>query len=499
MLLIFKMLNQYEIDSECLCDCGDCEVYKVRNKNNTNNILIAKIFSSPTDTYYLKERDILFNKLNNVPNIVNLNNNINELLYLTQTHGEYAVCLFYNYLNHRKLIDYMMDPTLRSDFTEEMVKFIGFKLLSAIQVIHKNHIVHNKLNENNIMLDNNYNLIIIHFKEASTDVDVNDVASFNQDFIGLAKILLKLISNKDLTQIKIKKTGNRVSAKVYLTVGPPKDLNWFWEILDKKEISKNFKKFFELLISGNNLNANNLLSHQWFNDINNILNKERIISGPFDKIYQSKLVNKDALNTCKLDHSNLFDKSEQDSTSLFYENSISSEKPGMKSISQVDDLYDNFSKLKIEEIKFKPMGKAFEYLILEFSNFNYDFSFFAKFMYELYSTIDEIENKQEYNIEKFSYKPEDDPNLHFGIVINRIYEEDDLEDCDEKDEDLIIDIKLVKYKDKNVDDKNNVISNKNVFYLLFNYKEGEIGYYYYFVNIFKEKAISILKKYFKKI
>ena len=352
------MLNQYEIDSECLCDCRDCEVYRVRNKNNTNNILIAKIFSSPTDIYYIKERDILFNKLNNVPNIVNFNNNINELLYLTQTHGEHAICLFYNYLNRRTLIDYMMDPTLRSDFTEEMVKFIGFKLLSAIQVIHKNHIVHNKLNENNIMLDNNYNLIIIHFKEASTDVDVNDVASFNQDFIGLAKILLKLISNKDLTQIKIKKTGNRVSAKVYLTVGPPKDLNWFWEILDKKEISKNFKKFFELLISGNNLNANNLLSHQWFNDINNILNNEGIISGPFDKIYQSKLVNKDALNTCKLDHSNLFDKSEQDSTSLFYENSISSEKPGMKSISQVDDLYDNFSKLKIEEIKFKPMGKV---------------------------------------------------------------------------------------------------------------------------------------------
>ena len=493
------MLNQYEIDSECLCDCGDCEVYKVRNKNNINNVLIAKIFSSPTDTYYIKERDILLNILNNVPNIINLNNNINELLYLTQTHGEHAVCLFYDYLNHGTLNDYITDPILGSDFTEDMVKFIGFKLLSAIQVIHQNHIVHNKLDENNIMLDNNYNLIIIHFKEASTQV--NDVASFNEDFISLAKILLKLISNANFSQIKIQKTENQVSAKVYFPVGKPKDLNSFWEILEKakKEISTNFKKFFNLLISGNNLNANNLLNHQWFNDINNILNNEGIIRGFFIKIYQSRLVNKDELNTYKLDYSNLFDESEKDSTSLFYKSSISSEMPGMKSISQVDYLYDNFSKLKIEEMKFKPMGKTFEYLILELSNFNYDFSFFAKFIYELYSTIDEIENKQEYNIEKFSYKPEDDPNLHFGIVINRIYEEDDFEDDDEKDEDLIIDIKLVKYKDKNVDDKNNVISNKNVFYLLFNYKEGEIGYYYYFVNIFKEKAISILKKYFKKI
>ena len=112
-----------------------------------------------------------------------------------------------------------------------------------------------------------------------------------------------------------------------------------------------------------------------------------------------------------------------------------------------------------------------------------------------------------FKLEKNAFEPTANPFLLFEMVIYKIYENEDfddnkdkietneiIEENDDEDKSLIINVELVEYRENIMDGNNNINSNKNIFYLLFDYKKGEISYYYYLVNIFKEKAISLLKK-----
>jgi len=60
-----------------------------------------------------------------------------------------------------------------------------------------------------------------------------------------------------------------------------------------------------------------------------------------------------------------------------------------------------------------------------------------------------------------------------------------------KYEHLIINLELIEF-----DDKSNDTNNQKKFYLLFNYIQGEILYYYQFLKLFKQKAREILNGYF---
>ena len=245
------MQNMYEIDSLNLCKCENCEIYKVRSLIAPHNILIAKIFPSQTNENYIKESNI-FNHLNNAPNIIHLNNGNFQIQNLNEKFGNNAVCLFFNYLNRGKLNDYLTFLDTRNDFTEEMVKFIGYKLILAIQALHENKIAHNNLNLANIMLDRNFDPIIIHLREASTNVNNN--ADFIKDFKGLAEILAKLISNGKFGEYKVQSKGNKTIIMVYFSVGAPLPLDKFWKTLIYPEpVSEYFKDFFKTLILGNNL------------------------------------------------------------------------------------------------------------------------------------------------------------------------------------------------------------------------------------------------------
>ena len=61
------------------------------------------------------------------------------------------------------------------------------------------------------------------------------------------------------------------------------------------------------------------------------------------------------------------------------------------------------------------------------------------------------------------------------------------DESDDIDQALIIDLELVKYRENNPDN--------NKFYLLFNYRQGEISYYYLCVKKFKENAKLALKSF----
>ena len=70
---------------------------------------------------------------------------------------------------------------------------------------------------------------------------------------------------------------------------------------------------------------------------------------------------------------------------------------------------------------------------------------------------------------------------------------------EEIDQSLVINFELVKFKENNKNENKeneNINSNKEIFYLLFNFSQGEISNYYHCVKIFKEKAKIILKSFF---
>ena len=103
----------------------------------------------------------------------------------------------------------------------------------------------------------------------------------------------------------------------------------------------------------------------------------------------------------------------------------------------------------------------------------------------------------------------DNAYLSFDINIENINNNDNIENLDESnDEDyiipdelsgvfeeneqtLMINLELIQYIDTNKKE-----NDKDKFYLVFNYKSGEISYYYHCVKFIKDKAKSILKSFF---
>ena len=180
---------QYVIVSNELCNCTNCKVHIIQNYPNTGESLIAKIFLNPNDQNYENEHRIfqILLQAQNTTNIVRLRNNNIHLIHGDEF-GPNPRYLFFEFLNHGKLSKYI-DSENTPQFTEEMVKFIGYRLLLALQTLHNNHIAHNKLDMENIMLNQTFDPIIIHFKEAIANVNQNN--EFNDDFERLDKDVIR--------------------------------------------------------------------------------------------------------------------------------------------------------------------------------------------------------------------------------------------------------------------------------------------------------------------
>ena len=126
-------------------------------------------------------------------------------------------------------------------------------------------------------------------------------------------------------------------------------------------------------------------------------------------------------------------------------------------------------------------------------------------MHELYNDIDKIKNLPNFFIEKDKLTEKENSFLTFSLCIKdlKYKKNDDNNDDDEEDEDkgenpLTIKLELIEYNDKSKESDNHN-SNKNTFYIVFNYIDGgEINHYYQYIKLFKEKAKEILRKYFQK-
>ena len=489
----------YAIVYNELCRCTNCAVHIIQNLNNNQDLLVAKIFRNPNDPNYQNEFHIFTALLQvNTPNIIRLRNNNNINLIHGPEFGPNPRFLFFDFLNHGKLAKYLY-YVFSPQFTEDMVKFIAYRLLLALQTLHSNHIAHNKLEVENIMLNQLFDPIIIHFKEAVDNVNQNN--EFNNDFERLAKILGKLITNGNLANCEIRYSHGAVrSYKIRALAGKPYSPNEFWTLYLHKTpdgISNEFRNFFDVLIRHNNLNFNTLLNHPWLNGIGNNQTIQDETRRQFTKIYNQMITNQNINYFQRINQSEIIDEKDQNESkvSIF-------DKTGMKS-ETTESLFDKFSKLSIREIKFKPMVISHEFLEIEILNFNHDYSFLNKFMFKLYTSLQHFQDLKGFTIK--IDKPKENSFLLFTACIDLIEEqnsdEDEIidEDCkvpdyvvdenDDTEQTLIMDLELVRYRDN---------QNNNEFYLLFNYKQGEISYYYLWVKKFKEKAKSTLKSFLGK-
>ena len=506
---------EYVIDSNKLCKSDYCEIYRIRNKNLPNDILISKIYRDQNNHYYINERQILqtLTQAQNNEHIVKLKLEQINLIIDNDIFGHNPAYLICEYLPHQNLVKYLKEGEMKTQITEDMVKCFGYKLAKAIRTIHQNRITHNKLDIEMIMLDTHFDPVIIHFSEGT--MNINEITNNKVDLMGFAKILAKLITNGKFIDYKIKTKNSKRYLYLCDNAKNEKCPKKFW-IPFGDSISQEFKDFFNLLFKHEYINFNEILNHSWFHGIHADANLENETRRYFSKIYEAHILTEEEVSTEKYDYSNVImtDNKCNEDTSLF-----SKFKHDMKSES-CQSIFNTFSELPIRQTQFEFRGMISEYLLIELSNYtNNNNDFLIQIISKLYSEFSEIKEIDDFIVSVEPAQTEENPYLSFDINLNKKNENDndneniicneeefDDEDCiisddieegfEENEQAIMLNLELIQFIDnnKNINKKDFY---KDKFYLVFNYKQGEISFYYRFVKIFKEKAKSILKSFFK--
>ena len=265
--------QNYEICSNPLGNGKNCEVYKIKEKNHPHSILIAKIYENSRRKYYEKEKRILL-KISN-SNDVEINDylihikNINARLEISKQFKADSTLLTFDFLMHGNIQDYISLKSFGKPISEIYIKLLCYKLLLGLKKIHNNNISHNKIDIRNLMFDDNFNPIIIHFGNAI----ISD--NHQNDFFGLGLILVGLISSKKIISYKFNKRQNNYIFRFYSTNNyfheSSCEESVFWKILESNKnviISKEFIDFFHLLVIPDKiLNIDELFNNIWLKDI----------------------------------------------------------------------------------------------------------------------------------------------------------------------------------------------------------------------------------------
>ena len=237
----------YEICSKPLGNGTKSQVYKIKEKIHPHSILIAKIYENRRRKYYEQEKKILL-KISGTNNL-----EIND------------------YLIHIKNANADLEPSLKTlgkPISEIYTKFLCYKLLLGLKKIHENNISHNKIEIRNVMFDNNFNPIIIHFGDAIIS------ENHQNDFFGLGIVLAGLISSKKIISYKFNKKENKYFFRFYSTNNHFHESSCeeavFWRILESNKniyVSKKFLNFFHILVSSDKIyNIDDLLNNEWLNE-----------------------------------------------------------------------------------------------------------------------------------------------------------------------------------------------------------------------------------------
>ena len=496
-----------------------CKVYKIKEINKPQNIKIAKVYEQTRIQKYYDERNIL-NRFSQ-QNHNNQNDYIIKLLNIDvhlpndENYPVNSRHLIFDYLSHGKLCDYLYVLPQVGNIKEDHVKLLCYKLLIGIRNCHENNISHNRIDIQNIMFDNDFNPIIIHFSEASLENNNN----FGKDFFCLGVVLAKLITSGKFKSIC--KKGNKYYIKTNNNTNQKNifEESKFWGMIGIK-ISENFKKFFDTLIrERNNLNINDLFNNEWIKDVNlNLSILENQLKEDFKKIHDSILDSQEKnkydienissiigqqkenynsiINECCQyeEEKYISNKDSQENTSEKYDyennnNMINYDKT--RSINEEEDEQYNNLNTQIKSIQFEPKDIQFNYIEININN-NEDVckDIMKKYLKELNRKI------TMYSSEKFNINSKYlDGCLGLEISFieknnNEENEDDELETFDEDsnnyDLPCIINIEVIKYESDDY-------SPKNKYYLMFNYIQGNMADYFYYLDILKKLSKSIFK------
>ena len=499
-------MDNYTIISENIGSGAIGKVYIIEKINPPSTKLIVKKFDNSERERYEKEKFILskFSNSNESNNkyIIKLKNiyiSIDELPY----NSNY---LLFDYLEYGNLNKYLENNYCFTDIPEIYAKLICYKLLKGLKTIHDNGICHNKMNEKNIMFDNEFNPIIIHFSEAY----MNNDNIFRKDFQGLARIIAKLITSGKFMNIRLSKKYKYI----VILDNAQREIkeSEFWQNV---EVKKEFIDFFNLLLKSKlPLNIDDLLNNIWLKDIKDIDNNN---SDNTKKL-------KEIENNLKNDFGNIylkileFEKQNNKQIITDINSIINIENNTNEKNSLINNFIDTYKSseitneksymfnLEIRNINNKPEGILFDYLEIIINSNNDDYNkpkFFYYFMYNLKSNIDKFENlkktfdnSEQYlsfnvsfeeskineeiddnDINKDKYVDKNDKNDNL-LIDELIFDEDE-------NENLEIKIELVKYNSINE------IDNERYF-LMFNYIQGETYDYYHYLNMIKKMAKELL-------
>jgi serine/threonine protein kinase len=262
----------YEICSQPLGNSINSQVYKIKEKNQPHSLLIAKIYQKKRKNYYEKEERIL-SKIsrtnNNAMNdyLIHLSN-INARLDISEQFTADSTLLTFDYLKHGNILDYVSVKTYGKPFCELYAKLLCYKLLLGLKKCHENNIIHNNIDIRNIMFDENFNPIIIHFGDAIISND------HQKDFKGLGLVLAELLTSRQIISYKFNIKLNKYIFKFHSLRNPLQknkcEESLFWKMVEKTKnikISKEFIDFFHELTSPDNiLNINDLLNNDWLKE-----------------------------------------------------------------------------------------------------------------------------------------------------------------------------------------------------------------------------------------
>ena len=288
------MEMNYIINSDQLGNDIHSKVY-ILQESNSGKKLIVKIYEESRHIYFINEKNILnllneFN-MNNEKNffviLKNLQYNQNMFKIPDEINNSNLEFLFFEYLSKLSLLDYINN--IKEKIKEINVKFLCYELLLAIKNLHLNNICHNAINFSNIMFDDNFNPKIIHFSEANM---IDDKIKLNDDLFNLGQILAKILTSGNFTSINYNKQTYKYI--IYTNIGDKMiqlEESKFYDILRNSyniNLSPQFMDFFHILINAKKfkvvININDLIKHEWLNEVNN---KDKIIENNFKKDFKN--------------------------------------------------------------------------------------------------------------------------------------------------------------------------------------------------------------------
>ena len=490
------------------------KVFKIVEISQPNKLFIIKIFEEMKRKEYEEEKSILSllkDSSNNPQNnyLIKLKD-IEVRLEYSDNYRMNSNLLVFDYLHHGTMCDYLyMMPNI-NHIKEIYVKLLCYKLLKGLQKCHENNICHNKIDIKNIMFDNDFNPIIIHFSEASLINNKN----FNKDFIGLGIVLAKLMTSGKFISYKYDKNKKRF-VFIHKLGGTKKkgvlEESQLWEIFEINnniKISKEFKQFFDILVKSKNaLNIDDLLNNEFLKDIIN--NQEEIetkLKKDFEADY-NEIVKSKEQDKQEIDIYSILNLDNTEDNSL-----VNPRKRGSKTsfdrIRSLEEKEGNLYEHKVlKSIKCEPKGIQFNYIEINIKDNEILYlDALEKLMIDLENNIREFKYEKDIDINiehdsknwafciAFEEKEIDEEN-NIEDNIDNIEEETDAISEDLNDNELIplvIKIELFELeKDEKLTHSMNPIDRK--YYLMFNYIQGDISDFYEYLKIIKNISIRLLK------